>query len=220
MTALKLLPLVMLAGCPEQTSPSSVSLPQASASTSSATPASGPDPTPWPDTARVTSADGSFALLYPHGTFPSAKAHGDVVDVASTVSEPGMGEGDKNHFYGIALTKLRGSLIDALRTAVDADSFHKAFPDARATEASFHASPGFFERERGDGGATGYHISTGVEGVGDEIHVFQTGDGERWRFDCNYCCGLVTPPPTISRDDQVKLCGTVLSAFQVEHARR
>jgi hypothetical protein len=155
---------------------------------------------PWPDTERVMSVDGSFALVYPRRTFPRVSAQDDTIELVSDVSE-------ESSYFSIKLSRLRAGIFAALRDTVDKESFHDVFPDG--TEASFHASPGFFEKESG-----GYHVSVGVEGIGDEIHVFQTADGRAFRFDCHYCCGLVIPLPAISREEQVALCDVILHAFQ------
>jgi hypothetical protein len=155
---------------------------------------------------RITSADGSFTLQYPPRTFTIAKASGDAVDLTSTISEPAIGMGDgPDVIYAITLAKLREPMLAALAKIVDGDVYRKAFP--QGTEASFTPEKGYLDRE-----PDGYRVATGVEGVGDEIHLFKTSDGLSWRFDCHFCCGLVANAK-MTKDDQISLCADIMHAF-------
>ena len=151
----------------------------------------------WPDVRSVASADGSFALRYPRGAFPEASASGDGITLSS---------GRADDVHAASLTKLRSSLLDAVRDLVGAGVFRARFPDG--TEASFRPDPGFLERERGEGRAHGFRISDGAGGTELDIHVFETGDGRRWRFEC-----------IDSGAGRAALCKEVMLTFQGDRAR-
>ncbi len=162
---------------------------------------------PWPDARRATSADGSFALEYPAHTFVRPSAKGRSITLSSDVSEPSfMGGGHGELTYSIELTKLDHGPVEELATRMDQVSFHERFPDG--TGASFRPEAGFIERAA----PNGYVLTGGAEGTGDQLHVFTTKDGTTWRFDCNYCCGMMDKPKMTS-SAQLALCDEVLAVF-------
>ena len=116
--------------------------------------------------------------------------------------------------FGMRLTKLKTSKVAAMKKAIDADSFARAFP--KATDASFVPIPDFVDAETGAAGARGYRVTMGVEGIGDILRVFSTGDGAAWQVDCDYCCGLIEKPKMTS-DRQMQICEDVVHAFQAAH---
>lgn len=166
-------------------------------------------PTTPRDMLRIPSADGSFSLAYPPSTFVKAQALGTRIELVSDISEPPFGLGQSgDSVYTLTLTKLGKTPIEQMKTILDASTFQKIFRSGAA--ASFAPDEGFVDRE-----PDGYRVSMGVEGVGDEIHVFTTGDGTTWQLDCNFCCGLVAKP-RMTREQQLALCGAIMHAFEQE----
>ena len=83
-------------------------------------------PAPWPDARRATSADGSFALEYPAGTFVRPSAHGASIALSSDVSEPSMaGAGHGAIAYSIELTKLDHGPVEAVNKKDPLDRLRK-----------------------------------------------------------------------------------------------
>lgn len=227
-----------LAGCHSKASPPAVADPAASPSTVATVEAAAPSPsaagasvataasetTPsdagrarptWRDTKRVSSPDGTVAFDYPTHVFKSFSAKGSSVTLRSDISEEGSsGKGDR-FFYTLTIAKVSTSKLDAMKKVLDPATIKRLFPDG--TEKSFTPIDGFVGAESGPNGAKGYLITTGVEGVGDSIRIVTTHDGLTWQQDCRFCCGMVTPPPKISADDQISLCEDVLHAFEAEH---
>ena len=160
---------------------------------------------------RVPSADGSFSLAYPPSTFVKVQAIGPRIELVSDVFEPPFGLGQaEDSVYTLTLTKLTKSPVEQMKTILDASTFQKIFP--KGNTSSFTSDEGFVDRE-----PDGYRVSMGVEGVGDEIHVFTTRDGSAWQLDCNFCCGLIAKP-RMTREDQLALCGAIMRAFQEERS--
>ncbi|MGH7285747.1 MAG: hypothetical protein ACRELY_29870 [Polyangiaceae bacterium] len=188
--------------------------PRPSTSTSTSTATQIPTAPPaWPDAKRVASVDGSFSVSYPSKIFTKTSAKGDTVSLTSDVFEhAGMGPGTA--IFGMRFTKLKISKIAAMKAALDADSFRQAFP--HGTEAPFVPIPDFVDAEIGAAGARGYRESMGVEGIGDIVRVFSTGDGATWRADCDYCCGMIDKPK-MTADAQMALCEDVVHGFQAAH---
>jgi hypothetical protein len=191
--------------------PPTVTVASAPAAPSSAPQAS---PAPWPDARRVVAADGSFSLAYPARTFVRADARGATVTLASDVSEPSFsGRPGGDIVYSVALTKLETGVIDELRKQLGPVQFLARFPDG--TEGSFRPEPTFIDRETGERGARGYVVRRGVEGTGDELHVFTSRNGRVFRFDCNFCCGMMAKPRMTERS-QLELCDAALRQFERE----
>lgn len=175
----------------------------------------GAAPPTWRDKKRVSSPDGAVALDYPGNVFTSFSAKGASVTLHSGISEAGSsGRGDR-FYYTLTLAKVSTSKLEAMKKALDPQTIERLFPDG--TESSFTPIDGYVSAERGPNGATGYRITRGVEGVGDSIRIVTTHDGLTWQQDCRFCCGMISPPPTISADDQIALCDDVLHAFEAEH---
>ena len=166
----------------------------------------------WADARHAASADGSFSVTYPSKVFTKTSALGDSVALKSDISE---NDGMQGTFtFGIKVTKLRGTKAEAMKHALQPETFAQTFSDG--TDKSFAPIPDFVDAETGANGANGYRIAMGVEGVGDVIRVFTTFDGANWRIDCNYCCGLV-PAPKMTSDRQLEICEDVVHAFQSAH---
>jgi hypothetical protein len=166
----------------------------------------------WPDEARATSRDGSFALRFPGGTFKPTSPDRTIV-LTSAVSEPPWGAGGGSDIvFHIVLAKLDDvDLRHAIAKVIDPDSFKQAF----SRDGSFKPIDGFLEEKITDG-ARGYTVNMGVEGTGDHIYAFKTKDGAAWRFDCFYCCGLIAKPKMTS-SEQTATCDEVLTTFVREH---
>lgn len=184
-------------------------LPSTTTASASVAPTTPPPPSPWPDARRIESADKSFSLLYPAHMFPKAAAKGDAVSLQSNVSEPSWGKSNGGDIvFGIALTKLHVTPFAAMQKTLGKEAMSTIAPNG--TEASFKPSEGFVDKYE-----NGYVIRMGIEGTGDVVHLFTTKDGTTWRFDCNYCCGMVGNAK-MTDEEQFKVCDEVLGAFERE----
>lgn len=205
--------VIFLLACESSPKPTRVAvqpLPSITASASSVAAPPPPPPSPWPDARRIDSADRSFSLLYPARTFTKTEAKGDAITLFSNVSEPSWGQAHgPDIVFGIRLAKIHGTPFAEMQKTLSKETMRTIAPDG--TEASFKPSEDFVDKYK-----NGYVIRMGVEGTGEVIHLFTTKDGSSWRFDCNYCCGMIEHPKMTS-DEQFKVCDEVLGAFQREH---
>ena len=170
-------------------------------------------PLEWSDEQTVVSRDGTFSLRYPAMTF-KATAPGNTIVLTSEISEKPWGYGSSEDVvYHVVLTKLTDpNLVGVVRTFIDPDSFKRAFPTQGGANV-FKPIDGFLDEHRGENGAHGYVVQMGVEGTGEHLFALTTKDGDAWKFECNYCCGLIEKPK-MTAEKQLALCDEILAGFE------